>query len=69
MLQVPPADSADCLNPPACVAASPPATLQSCFVDGFEVAFHHVGERLSVEVPQVGSLHAGRSEQALVISY
>ncbi|KAI3433391.1 hypothetical protein D9Q98_003207 [Chlorella vulgaris] len=42
---------------------------QSCFVDGFEVAFHHVGERLSVEVPQVGSLHAGRSEQALVISY
>jgi hypothetical protein len=43
--------------------------LQCCFVDGFEVGFEHGGERLSVEVPQVGSMHAGRSEQQLVITY
>lgn len=38
-------------------------------MDGFEVPFGHVGNRLTVEVPQVGSLHAGRSEQQLVISF
>ncbi|KAL4423584.1 hypothetical protein ABPG77_004624 [Micractinium sp. CCAP 211/92] len=42
---------------------------QACTVDGFEVPFGHVGNRLTVEVPQVGSLHAGRSEQQLVISF
>ncbi|KAL4431159.1 hypothetical protein ABPG75_006415 [Micractinium tetrahymenae] len=42
---------------------------QACSVDGFEVPFGHSGNRLSVEVPQVGSLHAGRSEQQLVISF
>lgn len=42
---------------------------QACSVDGFEVPFGHSGNRLSVEVPQVGSLHAGRAEQQLVISF
>ncbi len=46
-----------------------PCPVQACTVDGFEVPFGHVGNRLTVEVPQVGSLHAGRSEQQLVISF
>lgn len=43
--------------------------LQACYVDSFEVQFEHEGNRLTVQVPQVGSLHAGRSEQELVIAY
>lgn len=42
---------------------------QACTVDGFDVPFTHKGDRLTVEVPQVGSLHAGRSEQDCVISF
>jgi hypothetical protein len=51
--------------PPPPRAAEP----QACFVDGFEVQFEHQGDRLTVQVPQVGSLHAGRSEQRLVVAY
>lgn len=50
---------------PPCALAVP----QACTVDGFEVSFEHSGDRLLVDVPQVGSLHAGRSEQQLVITY
>ncbi len=38
-------------------------------MDGFEVAFEHEGNRLTVDVPQVGSLHAGRSAQQLIITF
>lgn len=38
-------------------------------MDGFEVAFQHAGNRLCVDVPHIGSLHAGKSEQQLVITY
>lgn len=42
---------------------------QACTVDGFEVAFEHSGDRLAVDVPHIGSLHAGKQEQQLVITY
>ena len=48
---------------------APPPCLQACAVDGFEVPWEHVGDRLSVDVPQVGSMHAGRSEQELIITF
>eukprot|EP00887_Chlorella_sp_A99_P005608 scaffold1.g5608.t1 len=42
---------------------------RSCNVDGFEVPFRLVGEKLTVEVPQVSSVHAGSSEQRLQITF
>jgi hypothetical protein len=41
----------------------------ACTVDGFEVPFEHEGNRLTVDVPQVGSLHAGRAAQQLIITF
>ena len=41
----------------------------SCNVDGFEVPFRLLGEKLTVEVPQVSSVHAGCSVQQLEINF
>ena len=59
------------LRPAACLftTALLPLHPQACTVDGFEVPFEHEGNRLTVDVPQVGSLHAGRSAQQLSITF
>ena len=55
--------------PPPTPPPPPTHTPHARAVDGFEVPFTHAGQTLSVDVPQVGSLHAGRQHQEVLVHF